>query len=166
MAPPAIPHASASNNVGSSSGPNVIRSAGVVDVGGSVRTTLAAHAIATTSAEKTTPAPIPAINRSPIRRSPDAADRPPITVAIKGTSRNSRNANEVDPDAIPYNHLAVFQFQGTIEDIRTHLKEGDTVLFTMWAGDEFKEHKGEAILVMREEDVLAVIDKPTKTEKK
>jgi chaperonin GroES len=38
------------------------------------------------------------------------------------------------------------------------VKEGDTILFTMWAGDEFKERQGEAILVMREEDVLAVID--------
>ena len=43
---------------------------------------------------------------------------------------------------------------------RRHLqvKEGDTVLFTAWAGDEFKEHKGDSILVMREEDVLAVVD--------
>lgn len=40
------------------------------------------------------------------------------------------------------------------------IKEGDTVLFTSWAGDEFKEHgkPRETILVMREEDVLAVID--------
>ena len=40
------------------------------------------------------------------------------------------------------------------------VKEGDTVLFTAWAGDEFKEKgSGEAILVMHEEDVLAVVDK-------
>jgi chaperonin GroES len=39
------------------------------------------------------------------------------------------------------------------------VKEGDQVLFTAWAGDEFKERsKEEAILVMREEDVLAVLD--------
>src|SRR5262249_39756642 len=38
------------------------------------------------------------------------------------------------------------------------LKEGDTVLFTNWAGDEFKESRGENILLMREEDVLAVLD--------
>ena len=39
------------------------------------------------------------------------------------------------------------------------IKEGDTVIFTSWAGDEFKEHKsGGYILLMREEDVLAVID--------
>ncbi len=40
------------------------------------------------------------------------------------------------------------------------VKEGDTVLFTSWAGDEFKEHgrQNETILVMREEDVLAVVD--------
>lgn len=39
------------------------------------------------------------------------------------------------------------------------VKEGDTVLFTAWAGDEFKEQKGgDTILLMREEDVLAVVD--------
>jgi chaperonin GroES len=39
------------------------------------------------------------------------------------------------------------------------VKEGDTVLFTSWAGDEFKERSTpEAILVMHEEDVLAVLD--------
>jgi chaperonin GroES len=38
------------------------------------------------------------------------------------------------------------------------VKEGDTVLFTSWAGDEFKERSGDTILVMREEDILAVVD--------
>jgi chaperonin GroES len=39
------------------------------------------------------------------------------------------------------------------------VKEGDTVLFTSWAGDEFKARSStENILVMREEDVLAVIE--------
>jgi chaperonin GroES len=39
------------------------------------------------------------------------------------------------------------------------VKEGDTILFTSWAGDEFKERgEKEAILIMREEDVLAVVD--------
>jgi chaperonin GroES len=37
------------------------------------------------------------------------------------------------------------------------VKEGDSVLFTAWAGDEFKE-KGGNILIMREEDILAVMD--------
>ena len=38
------------------------------------------------------------------------------------------------------------------------VKEGDTVLFTNWAGDEFKERGNkDAILVMHEEDVLAVL---------
>ena len=39
------------------------------------------------------------------------------------------------------------------------VKEGDNVLFTSWAGDEFKDraNAGE-ILVMREEDVLAVLE--------
>lgn len=38
------------------------------------------------------------------------------------------------------------------------VKEGDTVLFTSWAGDEFREKGGDNILVMREEDILAVLD--------
>ena len=38
------------------------------------------------------------------------------------------------------------------------VKEGDTVLFTNWAGDEFKEAHGENILLMRADDILAVVD--------
>jgi chaperonin GroES len=38
------------------------------------------------------------------------------------------------------------------------VKEGDIVLFTNWAGDEFKKDNDEQILLMREEDVLAVVD--------
>lgn len=37
------------------------------------------------------------------------------------------------------------------------VKEGDTVLFTNWAGDEFKEAQGENILLMRVDDILAVL---------
>jgi chaperonin GroES len=39
------------------------------------------------------------------------------------------------------------------------VKEGDTVLFTSWAGDEFREGtRADVILLMREEDILAVVD--------
>lgn len=39
------------------------------------------------------------------------------------------------------------------------VKEGDIVVFAVWAGDEFKAHTtGDNILVMQEGDVLAVID--------
>jgi chaperonin GroES len=39
------------------------------------------------------------------------------------------------------------------------VKAGDKVLFTSWAGDEFREgQKPEQILLMHEEDVLAVLD--------
>src|SRR2546421_12828246 len=39
------------------------------------------------------------------------------------------------------------------------VKEGDTVLFTTWAGDEFRAHeRRQNVLLMREEDVLAVLD--------
>src|SRR5712691_6104311 len=39
------------------------------------------------------------------------------------------------------------------------VKEGDTVLFTTWAGEEFKERQGDNVLLMHEEDVLAVVEK-------
>src|SRR5213082_346764 len=39
------------------------------------------------------------------------------------------------------------------------VKEGDVILFTAWAGDEFKDRsKEDTILVMHEEDILAVLD--------
>jgi chaperonin GroES len=38
------------------------------------------------------------------------------------------------------------------------VKVGDQVLFTAWAGDEYKDGHGGNILIMREEDILAVVD--------
>ena len=38
------------------------------------------------------------------------------------------------------------------------VKVGDNVLFTAWAGDEYKDGKNGNILIMREEDILAVVD--------
>ncbi len=39
------------------------------------------------------------------------------------------------------------------------VKVGDTVIFTSWAGDEFKQRStGDEVLVMREEDILAVVE--------
>jgi chaperonin GroES len=38
------------------------------------------------------------------------------------------------------------------------LKEGDVVLFANWAGDEFKGGGGDDVLLLREEDVLAVLE--------
>ena len=38
------------------------------------------------------------------------------------------------------------------------VKAGDTVLFTIWAGDEFRDKNRDELLLMREEDVLAVIE--------
>ena len=37
------------------------------------------------------------------------------------------------------------------------VKVNDKVLFTNWAGDEYKDRQGEQILIMREEDILAVL---------
>jgi chaperonin GroES len=44
---------------------------------------------------------------------------------------------------------------------KMQLKAGDKVLFTSWAGDEFKDRKKSGdgdLLIMHEEDVLAVIE--------
>ena len=38
------------------------------------------------------------------------------------------------------------------------VKVGDNVMFTAWAGDEYKDGQGGMILIMREEDILAVVD--------
>jgi chaperonin GroES len=38
------------------------------------------------------------------------------------------------------------------------VKKGDVVLFTTWAGDEYKSGREDNILLMREEDILAVLD--------
>ena len=38
------------------------------------------------------------------------------------------------------------------------LKVGDSVLFTSWAGDEYKDNrKGGEVLIMTEEDVIAIL---------
>jgi chaperonin GroES len=57
--------------------------------------------------------------------------------------------------------LAVGPGKLSKEGKRTPLtvKEGDVVLFTNWAGDEFKQSRGDDVLLMREEDVLAVLEK-------
>ena len=38
------------------------------------------------------------------------------------------------------------------------VKKGDVVLFTNWAGDEFKSRGEDDILLMHEEDILAVLE--------
>jgi chaperonin GroES len=38
------------------------------------------------------------------------------------------------------------------------IKKGDVVLFTNWAGDEFKGGGGDNVLLMREDDVLAIVE--------
>ena len=40
------------------------------------------------------------------------------------------------------------------------VKAGDKVLFTIWAGDEFRQRSSgdEGVVLMREEDVLAVLE--------
>ncbi len=56
--------------------------------------------------------------------------------------------------------LAVGDGRVTKDGKRTPLqvKVGDTVLFTSYAGDEFKIEGDKKVLLMREDDILAVID--------
>lgn len=55
--------------------------------------------------------------------------------------------------------LAVGEGRITKDGKRRELqvKVGDHVLFTSYAGDEFKLEKGKKVLLMREDDILAVI---------
>ncbi len=43
------------------------------------------------------------------------------------------------------------------EDYKMHVKEGDKVLFGKYAGQKF-EYNGEEYLVMREDEILAVLN--------
>jgi chaperonin GroES len=43
------------------------------------------------------------------------------------------------------------------EHIALDVKVGDTVLFTSWAGDEFKAANRDEVLLMRVDDILAVV---------
>ncbi len=56
--------------------------------------------------------------------------------------------------------LAVGPGKLSKEGVRQPLqvKVGDTVLFTGWAGEEYRDKQKDNILLMREEDVLAVVD--------
>jgi len=38
------------------------------------------------------------------------------------------------------------------------VKVGDHIVFTAWAGDEYKDGQGGKILIMREEDIVAVVN--------
>jgi chaperonin GroES len=72
-------------------------------------------------------------------------------ILLPDTARNKPQKGEV---------LAVGPGKQTKEGktVPLQVKVGDTVLFTNWAGDEFKGSGGEVVL-MREEDVLAVLEK-------
>ncbi|GIW89488.1 MAG: 10 kDa chaperonin [Isosphaeraceae bacterium] len=56
--------------------------------------------------------------------------------------------------------LAVGEGRITKDGKRRELqvKVGDSVLFTSYAGDEFKIDGGKKVLLMREDDILAVIE--------
>jgi len=68
---------------------------------------------------------------------PDAAKNKPQrgTVLAVGTGRMLKDGSRRPPE----------------------VKVNDKVLFTNWAGDEYKDRQGEQILIMREEDILAVL---------
>jgi len=90
-------------------------------------------------------------DRIVIRRQP-AEDKTTGGILLPDTAKNKPQKGKV---------LAVGPGRMLKDGTRRPLqvKEGDTVLFTTWAGDEFKERGNpEEILLMREEDVLAVVE--------
>ena len=92
----------------------------------------------------------PLADRIVIRRF-DAEDKSRGGILLPDAAKNKPQKGTV---------LAVGPGKLTKEGKRTPpaLKEGDVVLFTNWAGDEFKQSRGDDVLLMREEDVLAVLD--------
>src|SRR5579859_4984768 len=70
---------------------------------------------------------------------PDTAKNKPQkgTVLAVGPGKLTKDGKRVPPD----------------------VKEGDVVLFTNWAGDEFKQSRGDDVLLMRVDDILAVLEK-------
>jgi chaperonin GroES len=83
----------------------------------------------------------------------EAEDKTAGGILLPDTAKNKPQKGEV---------LAVgpgkLQKDGKVVPLQ--VKVGDTVLFTNWAGDEFKGGGGdENILLMREDDVLAVLEK-------
>jgi chaperonin GroES len=90
-------------------------------------------------------------DRIVVRRSP-SQEKTPGGILLPDSAKNKPQKGKV---------LAVGAGRMLKDGTRRPLqiKAGDTVLFTSWAGDEYREGKTQDnILIMREEDVLAVID--------
>jgi chaperonin GroES len=81
----------------------------------------------------------------------EAEDKTKVGILLPDSARNKPQKGKVM--AVGEGHLTK---DGTRRPLQ--LKVGDVVLFTNWAGDEFKESHGQNILLMREEDVLAVLE--------
>lgn len=81
----------------------------------------------------------------------DAEEKSTGGILLPDSARNKPQKGKVL--AVGSGHLSK---DGTRRPLQ--LKVGDVVLFTNWAGDEFKQSHGEDVLLMREEDVLAVVD--------
>ncbi len=92
----------------------------------------------------------PLADRIVVRRH-DAEERTAGGIVLPDTAKNKPQKGKV---------LAVGSGKMLKDGTRRGLQVnvGDTVLFTSWAGDEYKEARGDEILLMREEDILAVID--------
>src|SRR5881227_2000629 len=93
----------------------------------------------------------PLSDRIVIRRQ-EAQEKTTGGILLPDAAKNKPQQGEV---------LAVGPGKLSKEGVRRPLqvKIGDTILFTAWAGDEYRDKKKDDILIMREEDVLAVVDK-------
>jgi chaperonin GroES len=89
-------------------------------------------------------------DRIVVRRQ-EADDKTPGGILLPDTAKNKPQRGKV---------LAVGAGKLLKDGSRRGLavKVGDNVLFTAWAGDEYKDGQQSNILLMREEDVLAVVD--------
>jgi chaperonin GroES len=81
----------------------------------------------------------------------EAKDRTPGGIVLPETAKDKPQKGKV---------LAVGDGRITKDGKRRELqvKVGDQVLFTSYAGDEFKILGDQKVLLMREDDILAVID--------
>jgi chaperonin GroES len=81
----------------------------------------------------------------------EAKDRTPGGIVLPETAKDKPQKGKV---------LAVGDGRLTKDGKRRELqvKVGDEVLFTSYAGDEFKLEGEKKVLLMREDDILAVID--------
>lgn len=107
--------------------------------------------IARTSLTRETPMNIKPLGDRIVIRREEASEKTAGGIVLPDSAKNKPQRGKV---------LAIGPGKRSHKDGQVtalQVKVGDTVLFTNWAGDEFKQSHGDDVLLMREEDVLAVL---------